>query len=365
MSARDIVGTTAAAPISTWPLDGLERVPCCPVCKSDSHALLYEGLTDRVFRCAPGVWSMYQCAECGFSVSRPAPHAGSERPCLPAVFHARGYDPRCYRRPLRGAAPAPSPREWLPELALRHGFSACERHRGTDSAARSRSAGDFGRVRPSPAPTSSRAALLDVGCGNGDFLDFARRAGWRAVGVEPDASAVSVARSRGLDVGLGGIEVVLDGNAAFDVITLSHVIEHVHDPVELLRGCHQLLKPGGFVWIETPNLGALGHQRYGSAWRGLETPRHLVLFDCSSLARVLTSAGFDQITPQPHRPQCMHIFTASEAIARGQDPYPGPLPHPGLRPSVRTLCRALLAEVAARKDPDKREFITVKAWKSA
>jgi 2-polyprenyl-3-methyl-5-hydroxy-6-metoxy-1,4-benzoquinol methylase len=101
----------------------------------------------------------------------------------------------------------------------------------------------------------------------------------------------------------GGIDA-LDGQAAiFDVITLSHVIEHVHDVGGTLRACHRLLKPGGRLWLETPNVAALGHKVFGVNWRGLEAPRHLVLFSAPALKQLLQDAGFvdhkELLSPSP------------------------------------------------------------------
>ena len=72
--------------------------------------------------------------------------------------------------------------------------------------------------------TSKR--LLDLGCGNGDYLFIARSAGWDVVGVDADSKAVSVASEKGIDVRLGNIEILDPSKEQFDVITLSHVIEH-------------------------------------------------------------------------------------------------------------------------------------------
>jgi SAM-dependent methyltransferase len=199
--------------------------------------------------------------------------------------------------------------------------------------------------------------LLDIGCGNGEFLFLAKSAGWSVVGVDPDPNAVAVARSRGLDVRKGGIEVLGRQRDLFDGITLSHVIEHAHDPMALLRACHCLLKPGGWIWVETPNLDSLGHQRYARHWRGLEPPRHLVVFTRNSLCRLLAEAGFKHIQDQPFRRLCETTFSASEAIQNGQAPFSSPL----LTQEVRIAARA--ADFKAKLDSNLREFITVKAWK--
>jgi 2-polyprenyl-3-methyl-5-hydroxy-6-metoxy-1,4-benzoquinol methylase len=180
------------------------------------------------------------------------------------------------------------------------------------------------------------------------------------VGLDFDPSAVQVARSRGLDVRQGSVEVIDPAKESFDGITLRHVIEHVHDPLAVLRQCHALLKPGGWIWIETPNIDAQGHARYGANWRDLDPPRHLVLFSRDALFQALVQAGFHSIADQPYRPLCSAIFAASEAIANGSD-----APFEASHHSQHARRAARSAEWGARRDPAKREFITAKAWKSA
>src|SRR5262249_59216085 len=110
---------------------------------------------------------------------------------------------------------------------------------------------------------------------------------------------VAIARAAGLDVEEGVIEEAPGVDGRYDAITLSHVIEHVHDPVGTLRACHRALRPGGTVWVLTPNLEAAGRRRFGRDWFPLEPPRHLTIFTAASLGLALERAGFE---PQPDPP---------------------------------------------------------------
>jgi SAM-dependent methyltransferase len=340
---------------TTWPAEGLERVEACPVCGSGSRSLLYEGLRDRIFFCAPGEWTLYRCDNCRSGYLDPRPtrqtihlayreyftHKRSEEigPSLDRPFariFANGYRNRRY-----GTKDRPS--SWLGVLvkALQPG-----RRAQIDAEM---------RHLPRPWPGGS---LLDVGCGNGLFLGRARDMGWRVVGVEPDPEAAAVASSRGLDVRIGGIEVLTGVTGEFDWITMSHVIEHVHDPTNLLRACHRLLRPGGRIWIETPNLDSLGHSIYGPSWRDLDPPRHLALFTYSSLRQAVSETGFANVQDEPHPPVCEMIFGASEAIAAGRDPQAH---------QFAPLLNGRAARKADRfedRRPRRHEFITVTACKS-
>jgi len=158
---------------------------------------------------------------------------------------------------------------------------------------------------------------LDVGCGDGSFLRVATRCGWCAIGLDPDVNAVASCRSNALAVLHGGIELFDAMENRFDVITLNHVIEHVPDPVELLRSCYRLLKPGGQLWLQTPNIDSLGIRRYGRHWRGLEPPRHLVLFNPASLRLALHHARFQRFDRRFVPNPIAWIVKRSEEIRRG------------------------------------------------
>jgi 2-polyprenyl-3-methyl-5-hydroxy-6-metoxy-1,4-benzoquinol methylase len=95
-----------------------------------------------------------------------------------------------------------------------------------------------------PLPKSG-GRLLDIGCGNGSYLAFARDAGWQVRGLDFDPAAVAVARAKGLDVLEGTIDLLSAECACYDRITLSHVLEHAYDPWDILSACYRLLKPGG------------------------------------------------------------------------------------------------------------------------
>jgi len=144
-----------------------------------------------------------------------------------------------------------------------------------------------------------RGHLLDVGCGSGDWILGMQGLGWRVVGVDLDESAVKVARSRGLTVHCGMLAAQRFQTSTFDAVTLNHVIEHVPDPVQTLRECFRILKPGGTLVLFTPNATSLGHRIYQEYWRGLEPPRHLHIFSMQSLQRVLAAAGFQRIRLRP------------------------------------------------------------------
>jgi len=137
--------------------------------------------------------------------------------------------------------------------------------------------------------------LLDVGCGSGEWLLWMRSLGWEAEGLDFDERAVSVATGIGLKVSLGSLEQQRFPAESFDALTMSHVIEHLPDPVQTLTECVRVLKPGGALFLWTPNADSLGHSLFGQHWRGLEPPRHLHIFSPLSLQSLLSKAGLVRI----------------------------------------------------------------------
>lgn len=140
------------------------------------------------------------------------------------------------------------------------------------------------------------------------------------------------------------------------MITLSHVIEHVHDHVGMLRELYRLLKPGGMLWLETPNILSLGARKYGPAWRGLEVPRHLAIFSLKSIQAALVNTGFESSQVRWHGLVVFNVFAESEAIAMSTD--------------VRSASRGgkpkageIAAEFLEMLIPSKREFLTLTAIK--
>jgi SAM-dependent methyltransferase len=139
-----------------------------------------------------------------------------------------------------------------------------------------------------------KGRLLDVGCGNGSFLAMMRDAGWDVQGVEPDPVGGRIAQERfGVPVIVGTLAEARLNDQSFDAVTLSHVIEHVHNPVALLQECHRVLKPGGRLVVVTPNVESRGHQVFGEHWRDLDPPRHLYLFSLRTLRICAAKSGLD------------------------------------------------------------------------
>lgn len=140
---------------------------------------------------------------------------------------------------------------------------------------------------------SSPGRLLEVGCASGVFLDHAADAGWEVVGVEPSAAAYDRAKEalagRGELIRATLQEADLPASA-FDVLTLWDVLEHVRNPAQFMRLCASLLKPGGHLFANVPDLDSPQARLFGSRWP-LLLQEHLNYFNRKSLKLCGEQAG--------------------------------------------------------------------------
>jgi len=163
-------------------------------------------------------------------------------------------------------------------------------------------------------PFKPGGRLLDVGCGSGAFLLSMRRLGWQVEGVEVDAAAVAQARSQGLVVRCGFLEEHFYPDGTFDAITLMHVIEHVHTPIELLIECFRLLKKGGRLVITTPNCDSWAHKIFRENWQDLDPPRHLYLFSPKSMRLLAEKARSNQLIIRTNIGKASAIYLTSKSL---------------------------------------------------
>jgi len=141
----------------------------------------------------------------------------------------------------------------------------------------------------------SQIRLLDVGCSNGAFIHAANEMGMNCEGVEPAKEAALAAQKSGLKVSHGFLENVHLPANSFDVLTLFEVIEHLKEPLSLLKECKRLLKPAGILCIRTGNADSWTVNVLKGKWHYFNIDKHgghISFFNKNSMSAIAQNTGF-------------------------------------------------------------------------
>ncbi len=183
--------------------------------------------------------------------------------------------------------------------------------------------------------------LLDVGAGTGAFAHTMQQAGWQVIGLEPDALARENAlKNYGLPLETLDSLPSLPATS-FDVITLWHVLEHVHDLHGYLRNFHKLLNKEGVLMIAVPNYCSYDAEVYQNCWAAYDVPRHLYHFSPKSIKVLLQAHGFNVEQLKPMWFDSFYVSMLSEKYM---------LKHGNL---VRAFWKGLRSNMKALRHKDK------------
>ena len=155
--------------------------------------------------------------------------------------------------------------------------------------------------------------ILDVGCGSGTFLMQMRELGWDAHGVELSSEASEHGRQEGLEIFGGTLESANYPNQWFDYVRSNHSFEHIHNPREVLREIHRIIKPDGRLFIGVPNVNGLMSRLYGTFWWHLGAPVHTFGYSPITLSKLLAQEGF-QVTRVQFNSTFAGIFGSLQII---------------------------------------------------
>jgi len=314
----------------------IEDMRHCPVCAST--AVVYSAsATDKLFSSSPRVWLYYRCKHCCslYLHNRPKPE-------FVHLAYANYY--------THGATTGPV-NSHVNDLLAR--YLAADKNntffaRLVTAIPPIRS---FFDAKTKGISQKEPGRLFDFGCGNGNFLKLSSGIGWVSHGCDFDRSAVEAARQKGLSVTHGGVDALeRQPNDYFDLITLSHVIEHLHEPNALLAVCKKKLREGGTLWIETPNANARGFELFGPNWRGLEPPRHLQLYSQKALSFALETEGFQEIEIMGHFLSGAYIFVQSAKLEASRLSFVW---------RTTAAVRGLLHDLYSTINPAQSEFLTL------
>lgn len=168
----------------------------------------------------------------------------------------------------------------------------------------------------------SRGTILDYGCGTGMFLDVCQNAGWRSLGMEPDAGARKIAKEMNLKVYPNKEELnFAHKDEKFDAITLWHVLEHVTDLEETLSFFKSKLNREGVLIIAVPNHTSYDAKHYKEFWAAYDVPRHLYHFEIDSISKLLSQFDFQLEETLPMKFDSFYVSMLSEKYKTGSIKY--------------------------------------------
>jgi 2-polyprenyl-3-methyl-5-hydroxy-6-metoxy-1,4-benzoquinol methylase len=215
----------------------------CPLCGGARHHLVFNRF-DHTHQVTSEPFRIVRCQDCRFVFVNPRPDRTEIHNHYPEEFYEVGVSPEALLTEKRDTLQA--------RVAL------------------------IGKQKP--------GKLLDVGCQKGEFLEAMRRQGWDVQGVEFSGKPPNLF---GVPIFSGTLEQAPFEHESFDLITLWAVLEHVHDPIVVLKRVRALLKPNGRALVLVPNFNSIP----GRFLRHDDVPRHLLMFTKKTFREAAAAAG--------------------------------------------------------------------------
>lgn len=230
----------------------------CPVCRGQSQFKAFA--RDRFYKVTPYLAPLHSCQKCACVFQWPMP----EREQV-ATFYPTGYWQESQSKSLLAKLQAT-----YIDLMMRWDLMRYFKH----------------------LRLPSNSFVIDVGCSRGDWLAKIKALDHQVLGIEADPRAASAARKLGVPIQQETAETWQPELGNADAVLAFHLVEHLVAPKPFLKSCYKALKPGGKLLIRVPNIGSLQYRLLGDRWKGLEMPRHLVMYRPKPLKHMLQEAGF-------------------------------------------------------------------------
>ena len=261
----------------------MQNLTTCPVCGGESSKKVMDCIDYTVSR---ETFSIVQCIKCGFKYTNPRPddkeigkyyeseeyvsHSNSKKGLINTVYH------------------------WVRNYSLRKKVELINSQ-------------------------SKKGNLLDIGCGTGEFLSTAVANGWKGQGIEPNDKARNQAISNHKLNVLPESGIASLQNNNFDVITMWHVLEHVHTLNERVLEIYSLLKPGGKAIIAVPNCTSYDASVYGKEWAAYDVPRHLYHFTPETMKALFRKHKMDFVQSYPMKFDSFYVSMLTEKNVHKQN----------------------------------------------
>jgi 2-polyprenyl-3-methyl-5-hydroxy-6-metoxy-1,4-benzoquinol methylase len=137
--------------------------------------------------------------------------------------------------------------------------------------------------------------IIDVGCGDGFFLQVAKEKGWNVYGTEFTDRAMEICTRKGINMMKGELNEHNYAQGFFDIVTSFEVIEHINNPNIEIAKFNKILRTGGIAYVTTPNFNSISRNLLKGQWNIIEYPEHLSYYTKSTLTKLFKAHGFKNI----------------------------------------------------------------------
>ncbi len=248
----------------------------CPVCRGERTRPHWADLPDRLFRATSARFTLHRCDDCRTLFVWPVPSMAEL-----ATFYPESY------------WIGPSDAERDTEARAQGGLLETYRRFVLRDHVRF-----VARVLADQRRAGMQVAMVDIGCGDGSFLEALGEPS--AMGMDLSKPALRAVERRGFKAVHGTLDACPLPPASFSLVTAFHFLEHVRPIEPVLDGMRKLLVPGGEIVVQVPNAASLQAKLLGRKWGGYDVPRHLVNYTAATLRATLERCGFTVVAENHH-----------------------------------------------------------------
>ncbi|MDX2305095.1 MAG: class I SAM-dependent methyltransferase [Microscillaceae bacterium] len=271
----------------------LETLQECPVCL---HRDFVPFLSCRDFTVTQEEFNLVNCTHCGFTFTNPRPDEGS----IAKYYQSESYISHSNTR--KGLINQIY--HFIRQRALKNKLKLIDNLQ-----------------KDQKIQDQSSKKLLDYGCGTGDFLHTCLLGGWQIEGLEPDPKArAQAAQITQTEIREHIFEPYFNGKQ-LDIITLWHVLEHVHRLDETLERLRSMVKPGGNLVIAVPNLKGWEAGFFKEFWAAYDVPRHLYHFSPVTMKKLLAKHRMKILRKLPMPYDAYYVSLLSNQYQFGRMKY--------------------------------------------
>ena len=264
----------------------MELLSECPICKTNKFAPF---LKCEDFTVSHETFQLVECPECHLVITNPRPNASE----IARYYQSENYI--SHSNSSKGVSNFIY--QTVRKIAIR------------------------GKVALIEGLNKNPKIILDYGCGTGEFLNAMKKRGWNCKGIETSTKARQMAiNNYALVVNEPKVLPTLHP-FEFNVITMWHVLEHVHDLNQTILELNRSLAINGFMIIAIPNREAWDTNYYQQNWAAYDVPRHLYHFSQANVTRFFSNIGFQLKAVKPMFFDPFYIALLSEKYKNGKTNY--------------------------------------------